>query len=100
MKCWGHNTDGKLGNGSTTHSSIPVLVSGLTNATSVAAGGDHSCATLSTGAARCWGYNTYGQLGDTTSNSSSTPVAVSGHRQRRSVSPPVTGTHAHLASVR
>jgi len=29
----------------------------------IAAGGDHTCALLTTGAVRCWGLNDYGQLG-------------------------------------
>jgi alpha-tubulin suppressor-like RCC1 family protein len=46
-------------------SSIPTTVPGLApGATSVAAGGDTSCAILKTGAVRCWGSNDDGQLGD------------------------------------
>ena len=74
------------GDGTTTDSSVPVAVSGITNATAVAVGGDpiptsddeFACALLSTGGVDCWGYNNVGQLGDGTITDSSVPVAVSG----------------------
>ena len=47
-----------LGNGSTTNSSVPVAVSGITNATQITAGGFHSCALLTGGQVDCWGDNT------------------------------------------
>jgi len=79
VDCWGSDYVGELGNGTTTpDSSIPVEVSGLSNATAVVAGGNDSCALLSTGHIDCWGENDYGQLGDSTTVNSSTPVAVSG----------------------
>lgn len=88
IKCWGYNGDGELGNGTTTDSTTPVQVSGITDATAISAGIDHSCALISDGTVECWGDNTYGQLGDGVtdhghgldaegSDYSPTPVAVS-----------------------
>jgi alpha-tubulin suppressor-like RCC1 family protein len=76
--CWGDNSHGELGNGSETSSSTPVVVTGLTGATSVASGADFSCAVLSDGTVECWGMNFYGTLGNGTTTDSSTPVVVSG----------------------
>lgn len=46
--------------------------------TAVAAGRDHTCAVLASGAAKCWGNNLYGQLGNGSLYKSTTPVKVSG----------------------
>jgi len=77
--CWGRNTRGELGDGTTTQSSVPVQVSGLTSGvSSVAAGDEDACALSSAGGVKCWGFNSVGQLGDGTTTGSTTPVQVSG----------------------
>ena len=76
--CWGANSGGQLGNGSTTGSPVPVQVSGLASRVhSLAAGNSHTCATAD-GGISCWGYNGYGQLGNGSIVSSLVPVPVSG----------------------
>jgi hypothetical protein len=64
VECWGENTTGQLGNGTTTSSVIPVEVTGISTATEVSAGGRDACALLSNGHVECWGENYQGQLGD------------------------------------
>jgi alpha-tubulin suppressor-like RCC1 family protein len=84
VQCWGSDSDGQLGRGGTVRadSSVPVTVAGLTHATRVAAGDDHSCALLATGGVSCWGRNNRGQLGNGAPISagafSLTPLAVVG----------------------
>ncbi len=74
--CWGQNLLGQLGNGGTTSTSVPTLVTPLFNAISIAGGFGHSCASLADGTAHCWGDNAAGQLGDTTTISSKVPTLV------------------------
>ena len=78
--CWGVNTYGQLGDGTTTDSAVPVAVSGLTDAADVCVGGYHSCAKLTNGTVQCWGANYVGQLGNgtRTDDGSAVPVAVGG----------------------
>lgn len=79
--CWsdgiGNNGAGLLGNGSTSASLIPVLVSGeLTFASLSTGSGAQTCGVTTTGAAYCWGNNKYGQLGDDATANSLTPTVV------------------------
>jgi hypothetical protein len=78
VECWGHNLNGQLGNGTTTNSTTPSPVTGLTGATAVTAGWNHTCARLSGGTVQCWGNSFYGQLGNGTRINSPLPLPVSG----------------------
>ncbi|MBL7500260.1 hypothetical protein I6A81_29235 [Frankia sp. CN7] len=60
---WGTNTQGELGDGTTTPHGTPIKVPGLTRVTQVTAGGAHVLALRSDGTVWAWGDNRYGQLG-------------------------------------
>lgn len=72
IKCWGSNSAGQLGyedtlsrGASAAHlgNNLPVVNLGTGQIPiSVATGGYHSCALMSSGAVKCWGQNGYGQL--------------------------------------
>ena len=76
--CWGDNSYGQLGDGTTTASMSATTVAGISDAIEIDAGGSHSCARRQTGAIVCWGDNSYGQLGDGTTTDASAPVIVTG----------------------
>ncbi|WP_171433930.1 RCC1 domain-containing protein [Corallococcus exercitus] len=66
LQCWGNGARGRLGYANTRSLSAPgtaFIDVGGAPATSVTAGGQHTCAVLSSGRALCWGFNTSGQLG-------------------------------------
>lgn len=78
VMCWGANSQGQIGDGTTTDRPWPVYVSGLTNVTEVAVGTSHACAREADGTVWCWGNNAVGQLGDGTTTSSLVPVNAGG----------------------
>ncbi len=61
VSCWGCNTYGQLGHGETNTlaTNAPVPVVGLTDAVSLSAGYNHTCAVLSDGTVSCWGELNY-----------------------------------------
>jgi alpha-tubulin suppressor-like RCC1 family protein len=80
VKCWGFGGNGNLGDGGVDNDFSPVVVADLSGvkAVGIATGQNHSCALLSTGAAKCWGYGQQGQLGHGIITNAVKPVNVTG----------------------
>lgn len=85
ISCWGNNWVGTLGSGRSHDelaiSAVPVSVIGISDATAISTGANHTCAVHQEGAISCWGHNFYGQLGNRKRLSdadSSTPVKALG----------------------
>ena len=79
VKCWGRQTVGELGGGTTspTPSATPVNVVALDAAAAIDAGSGFTCAVRADGREMCWGYNASGQLGrGTRETTEPTPALV------------------------
>lgn len=84
VTCWGQNTYGQVGDGSTVQRWSPEWVAGpggtgvLEGAFDLSVDWNHACAALPGGEVWCWGRNDHGQLGDGTQTHRSEPVQVTG----------------------
>jgi alpha-tubulin suppressor-like RCC1 family protein len=76
--CWGDNTQGELGLGTTGGSvATPTVVAALgSSVAAISCGWDATCAVKKDGSLWCWGWNKYGQLGDGNVQSEPLPVEV------------------------
>ena len=78
--CWGDNRNGELGDGTTTGSNAPVLVSGGLTFASLSTGWQRpaTCGFTNEGVAHCWGSNVWKILAHGTDPKHTTPVPVDG----------------------
>ncbi len=74
--CWGDNSYGQLGTGTTENQEEPTQVPDLVNIVMVAAGSYHTVALSADGTVYAWGRNSFGQIGDGTSTASLKPVRI------------------------
>ena len=80
VSCWGKNTNGQLGDGTTIDRNTPTQTSSLgegRTAVALDVGSFHTCAILDDGSVSCWGENAQGQLGDGTNNGQNIPTQTS-----------------------
>jgi alpha-tubulin suppressor-like RCC1 family protein len=75
IECWGGNSEGEIGDGTTTDAPAPVVVTGLAGITGITAGASHTCALRADGTIWCWGLM---WLGDGQAAGSAVPVQVEG----------------------
>lgn len=82
VKCWGGNSYGQLGDGTTTSRRTATDVVGMGSGVEVlAAGEQHVCARLQTGELKCWGSGEFGQLGNGIPAQRLAPADVVGLKQ-------------------
>ena len=77
LHCWGNNTHGQLGDGTTTNRPTPVVVTGVT-LKSIRGGNSFTCGVGVDNQARCWGINIFGALGTGDTTSRLTPTVLPG----------------------
>jgi len=92
-KCWGRNSFGEIGDGTSEKRLAPTAVAGVSGLVDIDAGTSHTCAVESDGEVRCWGSNTNGRLGNGSTTSSTTPVLAHGSARQ------VGAGGAHTCSV-
>jgi alpha-tubulin suppressor-like RCC1 family protein len=83
--CWGRNSDGQLGDGTTAQRLTPVAVAGTLRFHQISAGYSSTCGVTTDHRAYCWGTNGRGELGDGTTTPRLTPVPGAGGHQFRQV---------------
>lgn len=100
--CWGVDSVGQLGNGTTTQSSIPVQTSGNLVLVQIAAavGGEHVCAREANETVWCWGKNNEGQIGDNSQTHRLVPTALAGLPALGLNASAVTAGRRHSCAVR
>jgi alpha-tubulin suppressor-like RCC1 family protein len=76
LRCWGLNSSGQLGDGSSSQRSTPQGIDTATSYQTVAASNVSTCGISTTGVLKCWGENLSGQLGDGTTSNRSSPVII------------------------
>ncbi len=88
VSCWGRNSAGEVGDGTTSTRHRPKRVAGISDAVAVDVSrgsfanvegwhvGAHACALRADGSALCWGGNEAGQLGDGTRQNRLSPTRV------------------------
>lgn len=76
--CWGLNTWGQLGDGTTTTRVVPTPVQGGHSFVQLSAGYRHTCGLTAAGEVWCWGNDFRGELGDGGGPDASAPQLVPG----------------------
>jgi alpha-tubulin suppressor-like RCC1 family protein len=108
VECWGDNSLGELGTGSTSGpetcggnscSTTPVAVPGITSAIAISVGSGAACALLQNGTVQCWGLDAYGELGNGQAGAiTPEPVTVSGLTGATGISVNIVGGACALVS--
>jgi alpha-tubulin suppressor-like RCC1 family protein len=73
---WGNNTVSNLGDGTSTHRSLPVQIGTATNWSKISAGANHCLALKTDGTLWAWGNNFHGVLGNGTNSDYSSPIQI------------------------
>lgn len=76
LKCWGNNSHGQLGDGTTVDQTKPKTIDTGVAYQHVSVGEFHTCGITTSNQLKCWGYNNLGQLGTGNEDDVSTPTII------------------------
>lgn len=76
VKCWGMNTKGQLGDGTTSLHDLPAPVTGGDYFINLSVANSSACAITTMGVLKCWGDNISGNLGDGTTVFKTSPTTI------------------------
>ncbi|MDA8680859.1 hypothetical protein N9M45_04645, partial [Euryarchaeota archaeon] len=102
VSCWGTNTYGQLGDGTSLTRSTPTPTSSLgsgSEAVAITSGSYHVCTILDNGTVSCWGRNNHGQLGDGTTTDRNTPTQTSSLGNGRTAVAISAGYYHHACAL-
>ena len=80
VSCWGSNSAGKLGDGTSTDRHTPTPTSSLgtgRTAVSISGGNLFYCALLDNGSVSCWGWSYFGMWGNQEPSNQTSPILIS-----------------------
>lgn len=79
--CWGDDTYGQIGNGTTTTTDqiSPVAINQQGKWAKIDAGDDHACGIKIDGSLWCWGHSTNGQLGNSMGSNQTSPQKIASY---------------------
>lgn len=76
LKCWGDNSAGEMGNGTTSSTPVTTPQAVLTGGVTWVSIGGGTIVAVQSGALKTWGNNAYGGVGDGTQTDRYTPVTI------------------------
>ena len=88
VSCWGDNSNGQLGDGTTNNRYTPTPISSFgagKSSIGISLGTAHTCSLLDDTSVSCWGDGSHGEIGDGTMNNRNSPTQTSSFAVGRTV---------------
>ncbi|GIL16465.1 MAG: hypothetical protein BroJett040_02160 [Oligoflexia bacterium] len=99
MVCWGENSSGRLGDGTTINKLVPTPVLNISNLLNIDTGGYHTCAISPSNSLYCWGYNGAGQLGIGSGMDTNIPIQITTPAEITNSFTKITSGYHHTCTI-